>query len=49
MEVDLRSGFIMAEVMAYSDLKELGSEAAVKAPWADGRWVRGDQAKQSPL
>ena len=24
-------GFIMAEVMAYTDLKELGSEAAVKA------------------
>ncbi|CAE7901990.1 YchF1 [Symbiodinium necroappetens] len=28
---DFEKGFIMAEVMAYTDLKELGSEAAVKA------------------
>ena len=27
----LVAGFIMAEVMAFSDLKELGSEANVKA------------------
>ncbi|CAJ1428359.1 unnamed protein product [Effrenium voratum] len=31
IHTDFEKGFIMAEVMAYSDLKELGSEAAVKA------------------
>ena len=28
---DFERGFIMAEVMKYNDLKELGSESAVKA------------------
>merc|ERR1712217_628633 len=31
IHTDFENKFIMAEVMAYSDLKELGSEAAVKA------------------
>jgi len=31
IHTDFEKGFIMAEVMAYSDLKELGTEAAVKS------------------
>eukprot|EP00438_Fugacium_kawagutii_P027950 Skav234363 [mRNA] locus=scaffold1274:267220:271717:+ [translate_table: standard] len=31
IHTDFEKGFIMAEVMSFSDLKELGSEAAVKA------------------
>merc|ERR1719343_841365 len=31
IHTDFEKNFIMAEVMAYNDLKELGSEAAVKA------------------
>jgi len=34
---DFERGFIMAEVMKYEDLKELGSEAAVKA---NGKYVQ---------